>query len=1639
MPKVPRIQKYRILEKIEESNYAVIYKVQVKKNKPVVLKIARNKEVEYNDLISHEFQVLSRTRHPNIVSVFDYDVNDDGRAYFTLEYLPYKPINKYFKGFSEEFLAAIAQVLNGLGAFHNNGFIHSDLKPEHIIYDKDEKKAVLIDFGFAQQRLAEQGINHQELELVGTIGYIAPEVLKGIGIDQRSDLYSLGVIIYEILSGEELKDPYVSIEDIPEGIDKMISRLVSREPALRPSIPELYQTLSSYLKKIKLEVPSFKVTLPQTVYVEPVEVSDKLSNTTGTAFIITGDSGVGKTRLLQEMRYRYLMQNYAVLSYTASEKASFCDGLRAFMKSTEIAVSNIEDKFQIYEELYEALLDHAKNRNVVIMVDDLENLSDYELGLFRYLGYGAQNSNILLIATSRSDESYLSGAGWDERISRLGFGILSLKSFSRDDVQTLLEKTFVKIEPTKTRQFTDFAEWLYTQSGGNPLFIVEILKNLYEINVINYQSCTWRIKIDLLKKSPLPSKLEGLLKKRLRILSNAELKILKILSIANCPLEPAIMTSMMTSQAAISIDSLKNRGLLKEESVDKKRMVMISNQILNQLVRQYINKKERRALSKKLITAIETIASDNKSYLSVLARLNEEINDIKKAYNYLQQAALYAESIYDYHSAIAHYEKLLSYEKDINKTNYPETLVKIARDYYIIGKNKVALEYYKKISKLKRKDLLAQVYSGMGHANSAIGDHAQAAAFLKKAISLILRKESVDYIKTVNDLAYSLIYLNQITEAEGILNKSFLLAKKMRNAEMMAETLYYLSSLEWFRNNFDKGIKKALEGVVLSKKHKLLKHYAYAANLLSSLYQQKGDLDQAQMLQEQAINTFSKMKLSDTLASALSNQASLYILQGDLQKARELCKKALMLAQQTDSRTTQYISLANLSLISDDLGEFEKAIDYSKKTCAIEPNNIFANYNLSMLYYKNGKVYKAKSILKNAITKKNSLLYHVGLALINLSIGKSEEAEEMLLKRLDTNEINRLDTIAKIQLYSGLFQFYYEKTDFEQSLTYAEKVIEFAPPLSKEHIVAHAFIKINNFKLREISKLDITEEACKLKNMGCIYDYAHLKRLALETVIDTGIEQTQIKAAVDELNEVTEIFETLGAELDFRKTRKIQGKLFPIIASEFSKRSISAQYLEAFSNLAELISSNLGDIDFIQNTLDLVIHSTGAERGAIFINNPKGMEFVAGRSMDRTTIRDAGELSKTAIRELEKNRIVFARDALSDPEFSVKKSVMLNQIHSLLCIPLIVSGNIIGAIYLDSRLTAGIFDLQDKDFLLTVSKILASVIEKSLAFRTVTEENILLKSNIIKDIGSGYLTGKSRAMKRIYKVIDSVAETNSPVLILGETGTGKGMIARLIHMKSKRHDKKFLTINCGTIPETLLESELFGHKKGAFTGAISDKKGLLEEAQSGTVFLDEVTNTSPSFQAKILEAIEEKIIRRIGETITRNIDVRFLFATNRDLEIEVEMGRFRKDLFYRINVFIVEVPPLRERISDISLLTQFFLDKYSKEMNKKIDGFTAEAMQKLKEYFWPGNVRELQNVTERAVVLTRDDVITANDLGLGQIRKSEFISLTEIKKDAIVEALNMTGWNIKQAAEALHINRRTIERYIKKYNITKQL
>ncbi len=329
----------------------------------------------------------------------------------------------------------------------------------------------------------------------------------------------------------------------------------------------------------------------------------------------------------------------------------------------------------------------------------------------------------------------------------------------------------------------------------------------------------------------------------------------------------------------------------------------------------------------------------------------------------------------------------------------------------------------------------------------------------------------------------------------------------------------------------------------------------------------------------------------------------------------------------------------------------------------------------------------------------------------------------------------------------------------------------------------------------------------------------------------------------------------------------------------------------------------------------------------------------------------------------------------------------------------------------------------------------------------------LLQRELQKSAGDDFITGTNPRMQEVYNLILKVAPTPTTVLIRGESGTGKEVVARLIHKNSPLKDKPFITINCTTFSPTLIESELFGYTKGAFTGAIRNQPGLLELAHGGTVFLDEIGDLPLEMQAKLLRFLQSGEIRPVGSTTTKKVQVRVLAATNRDLETMIERGEFRADLFYRLNAFTIVLPPLRERREDIPLLAYHFLQRAKAKVNKQVTGIETEALNILMQYNWPGNLRELENVIERAVVLTETDAIRVQDLPLvlreeypesslkvetdkGGLPALKQRMLAHIEREAIKQYLKENNGNITKAAQAARISRRTFHRLLLKYNIT---
>jgi DNA-binding NtrC family response regulator len=355
----------------------------------------------------------------------------------------------------------------------------------------------------------------------------------------------------------------------------------------------------------------------------------------------------------------------------------------------------------------------------------------------------------------------------------------------------------------------------------------------------------------------------------------------------------------------------------------------------------------------------------------------------------------------------------------------------------------------------------------------------------------------------------------------------------------------------------------------------------------------------------------------------------------------------------------------------------------------------------------------------------------------------------------------------------------------------------------------------------------------------------------------------------------------------------------------------------------------------------------------------------------------------------------------------------------------------------------GAFDFLTKPL---IDEELEMAIQRALNQRKVIEENRALKAQLDLRFGMENIIGHDHRMLRLYDMIESVADTRATVLITGESGTGKSLVARAIHRRSARRDKPFVEVACGALPETLLESELFGHAAGAFTGAIGEKLGKFMQADTGTIFLDEIGTASPGMQVKLLRVLQDLEFEQVGGTKTFTIDTRVILATNEDLGQAVAAGRFRQDLYFRINVINIELPPLRERISDIPLLAEHFLKRVCNDCGKSLQGFSPDAMTALQRYRWPGNVRELQNAIERAVLLGKGGTVRPEDFpaavlaaaplnlepALGNSLKD---AMSAPERQIILDVLEAHQWNRQATADALGINRTTLYKKMKRLGL----
>jgi transcriptional regulator with GAF, ATPase, and Fis domain len=509
-----------------------------------------------------------------------------------------------------------------------------------------------------------------------------------------------------------------------------------------------------------------------------------------------------------------------------------------------------------------------------------------------------------------------------------------------------------------------------------------------------------------------------------------------------------------------------------------------------------------------------------------------------------------------------------------------------------------------------------------------------------------------------------------------------------------------------------------------------------------------------------------------------------------------------------------------------------------------------------------------------------------------------------------------------------------------------------------------------------------------------------------------------------------------GASSDLAGVRK----LFAFSEKLMGHRTVD-QLLEAMlDDVIELTNADKGFLLLVEGAEggagDAAVEG-GREAAASKKDGEKKLAVRASRNVRREAITDAqGGISDSIVRQvIEHGRPVIVSDALSDTTFGRSESVIAMKLSSVICAPLMSQGAVIGALYVGNDKIKHLFDRTQLELLSIFASQASLILQNAMLLTALRADKAKLVAEL-RDKKFGEIIGACPSMLEVFRKLQKVAGTDISVLITGETGTGKELIAKEVHRRSHRDGGPFVTINCGAIPENLIESELFGHVRGAFTGAIASRPGKFQVADKGTLFLDEIGELPLNLQVKLLRALQERVVYRVGDSKPEKVDIRVIAATNRNLEEEIRCGRFREDLYYRLNVVNIWLPPLRDRGDDVLIIAKALLTKYADELSSAVRGFSPGALAAIKKYSWPGNIRQVENRIKKALVLCDQTLLSAEDLDLGAGAETNIMPLEKAKEEFqrryVLEALERNNGNRTQTARDLGVDPRTIFRYLEK-------
>lgn len=1387
-------------------------------------------------------------------------------------------------------------------------------------------------------------------------------------------------------------------------------------------------------------------------------------------FEIIGSPGSGKTYLITPMiealkgSYKNIVRfsphplwhNHLkdLLSHITSLSKKEIDEICS-ARETKLDSGN---KYDFFFYLSAEIMSRNAIRSCLLIIDDCNLLDAFSRDFLQYLVQYAEDAGIQIIAISTGQLFPFSE-------------VEALSPLSVDNIEELLQKSFPQVQ----RAYAKDSEILMNISGGNLLIIETIIADLTKIKKKEFDVSNFIAK---------QYNTENIYLNTLNNLTENRKKLL---------LHIYIMDGYSDTESLKKATGLKT--LTQDLSYLNKADLIYQiedNWIVHKKAsfRDWMQTRKQAELTA-IYEKVLAFGKKNKCCLQLMVRLNV----LLESYDARLSDSLINElkNISDNDALLSLYQFILPFQTE------PEDELSVNKAIGIIHANlnqkDKAVEYFRTCLQLcvthnlPAEEIIYLLSSNLFAINSpnfalevikkftpdSFEPYWKSRILLQKAEILTETEEYNEALKDLNQVVKSMTQIDDKNtryalqgDAKKIKGKIHYYMNDYDKAESSfkeAETLYAMSSdshglaavynnlgvLSMFKGDWKESEQYFIKSLTLEKENFNLNGISVCYNNLGGLMDDKGDQEKSLYYLEEALKIQKLLSEPYNVINIYNNIGVTWMDNGNYDQAENALRKSLETAINFSFYRNIVASLNNLGCLYFKKGNWNQAIEYYEKAVSKSEENNFTEgllrsfNNLGELYEKQGELnlaydlyFKGLEMLPSVSDDfiKAELYGNIGSALTKLH--RFKEAYSYLVESFDYFKTHN----AKDKIIEGCLQqaYYFILTrNYESADYYLSQAAKFASEMNNlfELGRAHYLRALLERKNLDHAKDELNEAIKLFVETNNNYELS-LANYELASILN---EKKEWEQALQILKNNRKIIQQFGSI----KLLEQNDILIQKISRDYSTEVSDAKYEETLLNQFYEITQKLNtitDIDvLIEQTLSSLLDVSEADGGILCLHNnpaiPESWDYkiYQNYSQDDHTYDTFMDICRQAWTD---NSMMNLKQPHFAPEFN-----------NILVIPLAMRKNAMGVVLLFTQQGSNYFSDRVINLLNAMANQVIVIIE-NIRTSNLEKTHAIIREQL--NAGNIYsnIIGKSSAMLKIFEIIEKIKDTPTSVLLDGPSGTGKELIARALHYSSNRRNKAFVAQYCGALPETLLESELFGHVKGSFTGAAYDKKGLFEIADGGTFFLDEISDISLSTQSKLLRFLQEGEIKRVGATKTEKVNVRVVCATNVPLLDKVKKGDFRLDLYYRLNVIKIEVPPLKERADDVPLLAIFFLDKYNKRISKNVLGITDEAMKCLEHYEWPGNVRQLENELERAVTLVEDNTfIKPSDLSEEVYKYSEYEqtiqllkkkstlkdAIEDLERKMILEVLEKSNWNQTQASKELGLSRQGLIKKLKRYNL----